>query len=146
VRFARWLTLALFAAVSLLGQGLHLLNCRYASPPRGERAAATAGGATASARACGHCCHHDGCYRHAAETPAADDDGPGGDGPGIRSAPAHGDDCPICRFFAQGQLAACETPLLSGQFAAPHRSAAAVDLPFVAALEPYQARGPPALL
>jgi len=131
VRFARWLTLALFAAVSLLGQGLHLLDCHCASPPRGERA-----GATASGRACDHCCHG-----HAAETPAADDDGPG-----ILASRTHGDDCLICRFFAQGQLAACETPLLSNHFAAPHRSAAAVDLPFVAALGPYQARGPPALL
>jgi hypothetical protein len=143
VRFVRWLTLVLFGGTSLLGQGLHLFsNCGCG----GCHSHANSGVPEAAASAASsHSCRH-GCRWHT--------DKPGQDNAAAASADngqprwqsfgCHDDDCFICRFLAQSQHARSEAPLVSCRFVRPHRLSFPVDQPLLSAIEPYQARGPPA--
>jgi hypothetical protein len=140
VRFVGWLTLVLFGGVSLLGQGLHLLsNCDCLSGH--GRVAATAEATVGQAG--GHFCRY-GHWHAAGGSAVRSAEAVANDQPGFRGCGGYGEDCFICRFFAQAQHLRCEAPLLSCRFARPHRFWLAVEQPWPAPIEPYQARGPPA--
>jgi hypothetical protein len=142
VRFARWFTLALFGGVSLLGQGLHLLTpCACGEPHAG----AIAVGAEVCSSCGSNCRHHARKVAAArAEEPLASRSSTASQ-PGFR-APGHDSNCLICRFFAQGQVSRVIESPPAGHFVRPYRLAHVEVRPATTPPEPYQARGPPALV
>jgi hypothetical protein len=128
----RWIVLILFATLSVLGQGTHLLiGC------------ACAGHCSATANSPEHC-HRHACCEHGhpctllAEEEAVDAS------PRISAPPAHDPrHCLICRFLAQGQLRTLPPEVAVSFYVQPfQRPQERISLA-AARYEPYGARAPP---
>jgi hypothetical protein len=119
-----WLTLILFGTVSLMGHGLHVLvGCDPITH------------ATLAGQQQATCC---GCLHGCA--PAGDGDETTG-----RLIAGHEDDCPICRFLAQGRELTKPVLVLCARFVRPQIAALPSLSPPLPCDEPYQARAPPAI-
>jgi hypothetical protein len=131
-RATAWLTLILFGATALLGQGLHLLvGCH----PITHRALHEEQGLKTSHAADPHigCCSCCGRSGDAAEDDAQD-----------RLIATHDHDCLVCRFLAQGR----DLPRLAAppdvRFVRPYAAELSLLRVPLRRCDAYQARAPPA--
>jgi hypothetical protein len=131
-RATAWLTLILFGATALLGQGLHLLVGCHPLTHRalhGEQGLKTSHAADPHLGCCS-CCGRSG--------EAAEDDAQG------RLIATHDHDCLVCRFLAQGR----DLPRLAAppdvRFVRPYGAELSLSLPRLCGCDAYQARAPPA--